>query len=163
MNAHKRTALITGASSGIGAEFARLLAARGYNCILTARRTERLQKLAAELREQHQVDVDVITADLSTADGAQGLHQEVSALGKPVDFLVNNAGFGVYGKVVEQDLIKLQQMMQLNMVSLTVLTQLFAKEMVGRGRGHILQVASVGITSPFFTDSAWSFMTSFDL
>ena len=144
----KRLAVITGASSGIGADFARILAKRGYDCVITARREDRLKALAAELEKDHGVSATVVAADLGAPDGAKRLYDAVSALGRPVSFLVNNAGFGVYGDFVKSDPARLAQMMQLNMISLTELTHLFAKDMVAHGEGRILQVASVGAFQP---------------
>lgn len=144
----KGLAVITGASSGIGAEFARVLAARGYDCVVTARRQSRLEELAAELERDHRVKIEVIAADLSTPEGADNLHRDVAALGRPVSFLVNNAGFGVYGDFIEMDSERLLQMMQLNMFSLTTLTHRFAKSMLDNGGGRVLQVASIGAFQP---------------
>lgn len=144
----KGLAVVTGASSGIGAELARGLARRGYDCVLTARREDRLRELAAELEKDHGVSATVFAADLASPDGAQKLHDAVVALDRPVTFLVNNAGFGVHGDFVQNDPARLAQMMQLNMVSLTELTHSFAKAMVERGEGRILQVASVGAFQP---------------
>lgn len=144
----KRLAVITGASSGIGADFARVLAERGYDCVITARRQDRLDALAARLEKDCGVSATVVVADLGTPGGAGVLYEAVRALGRPVTFLVNNAGFGVYGEFVEHDPARLAQMMQLNMISLTELTHLFAKDMVAQGEGRILQVASVGAFQP---------------
>ncbi|HHH30234.1 MAG TPA: SDR family oxidoreductase [Polyangiaceae bacterium] len=141
-------AVITGASSGIGAEFARGLAARGYDCVVTARREDRLRSLADELEAKYEVSVTVIAADLGTAGGAEQLYRRVQELDRPVTFLVNNAGFGLYGHFVRHEPAKLQQMVQLNMVSLTTLTHLFTRDMVALGRGRVLQVASVGAFQP---------------
>ena len=148
MAKQKQLAVVTGASSGIGADFARILAARGYDCVLTARRKDRLETLAAELEKDHGVSAIVIASDLGVAGSAAALHDAVGALGRPVTFLVNNAGFGLYGELVKHDAARLGQMMQLNMISLTELTHLFARDMVAQGEGRILQVASVGAFQP---------------
>lgn len=141
-------AVITGASSGIGAELARGLARRKYDCVLVARREDRLRELAAELEKDHGVKAAVIALDLGAPGSAAELHAQVSALGQPVGFLVNNAGFGIHGDFVDHDADRLAMMMQLNMVTLTELTHAFAKDMVAAGRGRILQVASVGAFQP---------------
>ncbi|MBX3271516.1 MAG: SDR family oxidoreductase [Sandaracinaceae bacterium] len=146
--AKRPLAVVTGASSGIGADFARVLAARGHDCVITARREDRLRALAAELEKDHGAHVTVIAADLGEPSGASRLADAVFALGRPVKFLVNNAGFGVHGDFVEQDPARLAQMMQLNMVSLTELTHRFSQHMVAHGGGKILQVASVGAFQP---------------
>ena len=142
------TALITGASSGIGASLARQLAARKLDCVLTARRTDRLEALAKELQTAHGVKTFVVTSDLGVGAGPESLIAEVAKQGVTVDVLVNNVGFGVHGKFVEQPPDRVRQMIELNLVSLTTLTQHYAKEMAGRGRGRILQVSSIGAFSP---------------
>jgi uncharacterized protein len=139
-----KTALITGASSGIGAALARQLAARKYDCVLTARRTDRLETLGKELQQAHGVRTYVVTSDLGVAGGSEKLIQSVAGLKLPIDVLVNNAGFGLYGNFVEMPVDRVQQMIALNLESLTMLTRYFAKEMVGRRQGRILQVSSVG-------------------
>ncbi len=141
-------AVITGASSGIGADFARVLAERGYDCVISARRVDRLEALAKELRDAHGVEVHVIASDLARAEGAEKLFRDVMALDRKVTFLVNNAGFGMYGDFVEQDPKRILDMIQLNMTSLTMLTRLFAAKMREQGEGRILQVASVGAFQP---------------
>lgn len=148
MSEERPLAVITGASSGIGAELARVLAERGYDCVISARRAQRLEELASELRDEHRAEVHVVAADLSTRGGARKLFDDVMALERPVDFLANNAGFGIYGKFAEQPVEKIEEMIQLNITSLTTLTRLFVAPMVERGRGRILQVASVGAFQP---------------
>lgn len=142
------TVLITGASSGIGAAIARELAGRKYDCVLTARRTDRLATLAKELEKDHGVKTHVVTSDLGSRDGAQQLIRSVADLGVTIDLLVNNAGFGVYGKLVDQPADRVMQMIELNLVSLTVLTHHYVKEMVGRKSGRVLQISSIGAYQP---------------
>ena len=145
-------ALITGASSGIGADFARELASRNHDVIITARRTDRLEALKAELEKAHRVRVDVVPANLGASDGVTALIAAVEALGRPVDVLVNNAGFGVHGPFWEHDAPRIDEMIALNMTSLTRLTHHFVRQMVPRGRGRVLQVSSVGAyqSSPYY-------------
>ncbi len=143
-----KTALITGASSGIGASLARQLAARKLDCVLTARRTDRLEALAKELQAAHGVRTLVVTSDLGTGSGPEKLIADVARAGFAVDVLINNAGFGVHGTFIEQPADRVRQMVELNLVSLTTLTQHYAKEMVSRGRGRILQVSSIGAFQP---------------
>ena len=143
-----RTALITGASSGIGAAIARNLAGRKYDCVLTARRTDRLQALASELEKAHGVRAHVIASDLGIPGGADRLAAAVAELGVAVDVLVNNAGFGVYGAFVDQPAERVSQMIELNLTSLTTLTRHYVKPMVERRRGRILQISSVGAYQP---------------
>ncbi len=144
----RELAVVTGASSGLGAEFARLLAGRGFDIVITARREDRLRTLREEITAAHPVKVEVVAADLGSATGADGLIAAVTALGRPVGVLVNNAGCGLHGPFVEHDGPRVDQMLQLNMVSLTRLTHHFARGMVARKRGRILQVASVGAYQP---------------
>jgi uncharacterized protein len=144
----RRTALITGASSGIGAAVARKMAARKHDCVLSARRTDRLETLAREIEAAHGVRAHVVPADLGERSGAEKLVQAVADLDVTVDVLVNNAGFGIYGKLVDTPAARVMQMVELNMVSVTTLTQHYAKEMVARKRGRILQVASIGAYQP---------------
>lgn len=141
-------ALVTGASSGIGADLARELAARGFPLVLVARRKDRLDALAAEITQKHSVRVEVIAQDLATPDAAESLGAALSARGCTVDILVNNAGYGMQGRFLDMDLANVERMFQLNVLTLTRLTQRFAREMVARGGGHILNVASAAAFLP---------------
>ena len=135
--------LITGASSGIGLELARCFAADKSNLILVARTTVALEALAAELRGRHQVEVHVITADLSQAGAAQFIFDEVKGRGIVVDVLVNNAGFGLHGGFAELPLGRQLEIIQVNVAALVALTRLFLPGMIERMRGGILNVGSV--------------------
>lgn len=137
-----KTALITGASSGIGEQMARQLAGVGCNLILVARRTERLDSLAGELAS---VTVDVITADLADPQAAQTVFEQTQASGRQVDILINNAGFGF-----QKPLLAVEQvgMVDVNVRSLLSLTQLFAAPMAQRGQGWVLNVSSVSAWFP---------------
>ena len=126
------TALITGASSGIGAELARLHAARGGDLVLVARREEALNALKQELVAEYGVSVSIIVADLSEAEAAEKVFAATEEAGSQVDILINNAGIGGHGKFHERDLAKEQAMMQLNMISLVNLTHLYMRPMVSR-------------------------------
>ncbi|HEY9103740.1 SDR family oxidoreductase [Chitinimonas sp.] len=137
-------ALVTGASSGFGMDFAGALAERGANLVLVARRREPMEALAARLRSDHGVKVEVIGMDLARPGVGLELKQLLSERDIAVDVLINNAGYGVYGDFVEQALDRTLDMLQLNMLSLTELTHAFAADMVSRGSGHILLVASLG-------------------
>ena len=136
------TALITGASSGLGKEFARYHAAKGGDVVLTARREEALEALKVELEAKHGIAAHVIALDLSEAGAAETLYNAVKTLGVEIDVLINNAGFGGYGHFVERDLAAHQAMIALNVSALVDLTHRIAKDMVGRGRGKILNVGS---------------------
>jgi hypothetical protein len=140
--------LVTGASTGIGLELARISAKRGRDVILTARSEERLARLARSLREDHGVEAEVLPLDLSVPDSPAALFGEVSRRGLEVDVLVNNAGFGGHGPFHQSSLEDQLEMLRLNVVSLTHLTRLFLPTMVGRGRGRILNVASTAGLQP---------------
>lgn len=146
-NDKREIALITGASSGIGTEFARQLAARGYDLVLTARREDRLQALKTELVATGR-RVEVIPEDLGAPGGAESLIRRVEALGWPITFLANNAGFGLHGKFVDHSPERVAPMIQLNIVAVTTLTWHFARSMSSRGHGRILQVGSIGAYQP---------------
>lgn len=140
--------LVTGASSGIGTAFAHELASRGASIVLTARRQDRLDELAKTLREKHQVEVDVIALDLGKPEAPLALYEATEGRGKPIDFLINNAGFGTKRPHVENPWEKIREEMQLNLVSLTELTRRFTERMVQRKTGYVLNVASVGAYLP---------------
>ena len=129
-------AVVTGASSGIGRDIARCLAARGVELVLVARRESRLAELAAELP----VPVETVPCDLSDPDACVELHRRICA--KPVDILVNDAGLGVFGPFDETDLGRELGLIEVNIRALHILTKLFYRDFVERGSGHILNVAS---------------------
>lgn len=137
-------ALVTGASSGFGVDFAHLLAERGANLVLAARSVEPMERLAAELQARHGVRTHVIGMDLARPGIGIELRDRLARAGIAVDILINNAGYGVYGDFLSQPVARTLDMMQLNMSSLTELTHAFAEGMVSRGSGKILLVASIG-------------------
>ncbi|MEC8024256.1 MAG: SDR family oxidoreductase [Myxococcota bacterium] len=138
-----RWALITGASSGLGRDFAAILAKQGCNLVLTARRERRLNDLAERLQQPFDIEVKVIPADLSTLDACEVLFDTTEKVGLPVDILINNAGFGTHAKFIETEWSRVNQQLQLNMVSLTRMTWLWGQQMAVRGEGWIMNVASV--------------------
>ncbi|MFE8072624.1 SDR family oxidoreductase [Marinobacteraceae bacterium S3BR75-40.1] len=140
------TALITGASMGIGEEIARSLASRTNHLILVARSEDKLKKLAERLGSEFGVQTTVIAMDLAAEGAAAKLYEQVAD--QPIDILVNNAGFGFKGAFLDLDLAGQQAMMHLNMVTLTEMCHLFGKAMVERGHGRILNVASVAAFQP---------------
>jgi short-subunit dehydrogenase len=140
MSKSARTALITGASSGIGEAFARSLASRGYAVTITARRGGRLRSLADELREAHGVDVHEIVADLETPDGRSLVARSIEQA--PIDLLVNNAGFGLYTPVASTAQDALEAMVQVNVLGVLQLTRAALPAMVERKAGAIINVAS---------------------
>ena len=138
-----KTALVTGASEGIGAEFVKILASLGYDLILVARSEDKLNQLADRLRNEFEVNSAVIVADLSKANAAQDLFQNVEEIGAKVDFLINNAGLLQNGFFTKLSLEKQEAMISVNIMALTSLTHLFANKMALQGSGHILNVASL--------------------
>ena len=137
------TALVTGASDGIGKEFSNVLAERGYNLILVARRKKRLEDLANRLIKGFGINCSTISHDLAKPEAARELYDSVSEMGLSVDFLVNNAGLLQNGFFKDVDLTKQENMMMVNMINLTVLTHLYANDMAARRSGYILNVASL--------------------
>ncbi len=156
-------ALVTGASSGLGADFARQLAAHGCNLVLVARREERLQALKTELTTQHPVTIHVIAMDLGTPDAPQQLYDHIKQEGLSIDILINNAGFGAYGRFNEIPAEQERSMLQLDIVTLVALTRLFGDNMLNRKRGYILQVASLGAYQPTPTMATYCAAKSFVL
>jgi hypothetical protein len=156
-------ALVTGASSGIGTEFARQSADRGMNVILVARREERLQRVKAELESTYGVEASVISMDLADLDAARQLYERVTAEGYKVHVLINNAGFGLHGTIEEIPLEKMQTMLQLDVVTVASLTKLFVREMIKRDAGYILQIASIGAYQPSPEYATYSAAKSFVL
>lgn len=136
------TALVTGASSGIGAELARYHAAKGGDLVLVARSEGKLNALKSELESAHCIKATVIAADLAQPDSAEKIFGATESAGIQIDILINNAGFGGHGKFHERDLAKDQAMMQVNMGALVNLTHHYLKGMVERNSGKILHVAS---------------------
>jgi hypothetical protein len=142
------TALITGASSGIGEAFARELAARKTDLVLVARSQDKLEKLATELEKQHQIQTEVIVQDLTETATGKLLYDAVAAKGLIIDLLINNAGFGDYGNFCDRELEKQIAMIQLNVTVLTELTGLFLPQMRQRGKGGIINVSSIAGFQP---------------
>lgn len=143
-----QTALITGASGGIGSDMTRYFAKDGYDLVLVARSESSMIQLAHELEKQYGIQVTVIAKDLSQPSAPDELFEAVQLKGIHVDVLINNAGYGNFGLFHETDLQKELDMLQLNIVTLTHLTKLFAREMVKKRRGRILNVASTAAFQP---------------
>jgi short-subunit dehydrogenase len=140
--------LITGASSGIGADLARVVAREGHDLVLVARSRDRMDELARELRESTGAVARVLPIDLSVPGAAGTLKEQVTRERLAVDVLVNNAGFGMRGPFIELDPARQLEMIQVNLVALTELTRLFVPDMVRRGAGRILNVASTAAFQP---------------
>lgn len=145
---HKTLALITGASSGIGLELARIHAANGGDLVIIARSHDKLLELKRELERQHGVTVTVIAKDLTHPDAPREVYEAVAAAGLSVDLLINNAGFGGRGKLHERAWEDDLAMIQLNIVALTALTRFFLPDFVARGSGRVLNVSSTASLMP---------------
>ncbi len=142
------TALITGASGGIGECFAQKLAAKNTNLIIVARSEDKLNALAQELQQQYKINVEVIVKDLTEASAAREVFDATQAKGLTVDLLINNAGFGDYGEFAQSDGDRQIQMIQLNNVVLVDLTHKFLPQMRERGSGSIINVSSIAAYQP---------------
>jgi uncharacterized protein len=158
-----RNALVTGASSGLGVDFARELARRGAGLALVARREDRLRALARELADAHGADVRVVALDLNDADAPDRLLADTQARGRPVDVLVNNAGFGLYGPFSELAWERERAMLELDVIVPVHLTKLFLPGMLERRRGWILNIASIGAYQPSPLYASYSAAKSFVL
>ena len=145
---NRKTAVITGASSGIGLELARMFAADGYDLIVTARRLERLQQLADELGKAHGTVVRIIQMDMAQPYAGQALWKTISALTPDIEVLVNNAGVGDSGDFAGEEPEVIERMIHLNISTLTSLTRHALPQMIARGHGRILNVASLAGFQP---------------
>ena len=142
------TALVTGASSGIGAAIARELASRGHAVALVARREERLQSLATELESDYGVSAEGITCDLAEASEREWLADVLRSRSRAIEILVNNAGFGLQADFATSPRERVVGMVQVNVEAVVDLTSLFLTPMVERGRGSVINIASVGAFQP---------------
>lgn len=143
-----KNVLLTGASTGIGYELAHLFAKKKHNLILIARNKTKLEEIAESFQSKYGITVTVLVKDLSKPNAAQEIFDEVEEKGIEVDILVNNAGVGHCGLFHQIDILKDIEMIQLNILALTILTKLFSKQMVQRRKGKILNVASTGAYQP---------------
>jgi len=158
-----KTALVTGASSGLGVDFAKCLAEKGTNLVLVARRTDRLETVKADIVNQYGVEVTNISSDLSLPDSPQKLYDQLKAQNKPIDILINNAGLGLYGSFLEIEWAKERQMLEIDILALVHMTKLFVPDMIARGYGYVLQVASIGAFQPSPLYASYSAAKSFVL
>lgn len=148
MEKKNQYALLTGGTSGIGYELAKLFAADGYNLILVARTQEDLARVAAELMDAHDVDVRTIAKDLFYPGNAIELTDEITEMGIEISILVNDAGQGQYGPFIDNDINRQLDIIHLNIESLVILTHFYLKEMVGKASGRILNLASIASKTP---------------
>lgn len=157
------TALVTGASSGIGVELARELARRGHGVTLVARREELLQELAAELRQDHGVRAEVLVCDLVDPEQRDALPGRVEALGLEVDILINNAGYGSAGNFIDLDPAREADMVRLNCEAVVALTGVYAPQLARRRDGAILIVASMAGMQPIPRQATYAATKAFAL
>ncbi|MDZ7688480.1 MAG: SDR family oxidoreductase [Halobacteriales archaeon] len=157
------TALITGASSGIGAELAKLFAADGDDLVLVARREDRLQELADTMEDRHGITATVVPMDLTEPDAARKLFEEVEDEGIEVHTLVNNAGFTTFGRFDTTEIESEVKMIDLNITAVTRLTKAFVQPMVERGDGEILNTSSMAGIAPTPTQSVYAATKSYIL
>ncbi|MHB1676630.1 MAG: SDR family NAD(P)-dependent oxidoreductase [Sulfuriferula sp.] len=143
-----KTVLITGASSGIGLEFAQVFASHRYNLVLVARNKARLQDLAAQIKRDFSVTVEIIVKDLTNPSAAQEIFNDTLALGLQIDVLINNAGVGLGGKFTDNSLSDELNLIQLNVVAMATLCHLFGGAMAKRHAGRILNVSSIAAFLP---------------
>ena len=148
MKKQKGTALVTGASSGIGLELANCLARGGYDLVLVARNREKLKQVANTLSNRYDVRVSILVKDLSRPLAPQKIFEELQRAEVQIDVLVNNAGLGIYGLFAEDDVDQMLSVMQVNVNALTHLARLFLPSMLERGRGRVLNVASTAAFQP---------------
>jgi len=144
----KKTVLITGATSGIGRDFAHIFAEQGFNLFIVSRSKSKLSDVKEEIENTCKVKVETMAIDLSNRSAAQEIFDKISQSNQKIDILINNAGFGVQGEHTELELLKIDQMLSLNTITLTHLCSLFGKEMKKRKSGYILNVASTGAYGP---------------
>ena len=163
MDFRNRTALITGASSGIGAAFARELAAKGVNLVLVARRLDRLNQLSTELSQKHGVKVAVVNLDLTADSSVPKLKTKVDELGLKVDLLINNAGFATSGDFEKEDLPQALNQIDLNVKALVALTHAFIPEMLSRKHCAVINVASTAAFQPVPTMAVYGATKAFVL
>jgi len=165
MTTTQKYALVTGATSGIGHELAKLFAEAKYNLVIVARNTEALERVAAELKSAYQVDVVTIEKDLFKRESPFEVHEEVKRRGIRVDVLVNDAGQGQYGEFAETDINREIDIIQLNVIAYVVLSKLFLQDMLAKGEGKILNVSSIGAEVPGPLQAVYhatkAFVTSF--
>ena len=159
----KKTILITGASSGIGLEMAKILASKNYNLILVARNLDRLKSIKDDLEAKYSSKVKIVRKDLSLSGNAEALYHEIKKEKLEVEYLINNAGIGNYGNFIETSLQEELNMIELNIASVVVLTKLFSQDMVKKGSGNIMNIASLLSFLPFPYYSVYSATKSFVL
>jgi uncharacterized protein len=162
-NWRSRWALVTGASAGIGVALAKELAAAGVNLVLTARRLDRLEQLAANLAQTHSIRTEVFSADLAEPDAPQKIRAFTDQNGLAIELLINNAGFGQYGELGQVQPQRLLDMVQVNCSAVVYLTRLYLPDMIERHRGDVLILASTAAFQAVPYISTYAATKAFDL
>lgn len=158
-----KLALVTGASSGLGREFAYALAEQGYNLVISARRRDRLMTLRGEIQDRYGRECQLVMADLATSDGVRNLIAACDVMPQPIDTLISNAGWGQYGNFLEQTPTQIEDLLSVNVVAATLLIRHFAGTMAARGTGRILHVASYAGLQPLPRYSVYSGSKSYGI
>lgn len=162
-NLRDQWALVTGASSGLGVDFADILAGKGCHLVISARREEQLLTVKQQIEKKHDVTVEVMPMDLSVPGAPQALYDAIKQKGIEIEVLINNAGFGAYGHFKDIPWEREQQMLNLNIVNLVHFMKLYLKDMLKRDSGYILNVASIGAYQPTPTYASYSASKSYVL
>ena len=163
MNSKKETVLITGATSGIGYDFATIFAGKGYDLFLASRNREKLDEIKVRFEKQYGISVMIMPMDLSKVKSAKNVYEETLNQNAEINVLINNAGFGIQGEHINLEMSKVQAMIQLNITALTELCTLFGKDMKKRRKGYILNVASTAAYQPVPYLAAYSAAKSYVL
>jgi short-subunit dehydrogenase len=163
MKAKKETVLITGATSGIGYDFATIFAEKGYNLFLASRNQKKLDDIKVGFEKQYDISVMIMPIDLSERKSAQNVYEETLNQNVEINVLINNAGFGIQGEHIDLEINKVQAMIQLNITTLTELCTRFGKDMKKRREGYILNVASTAAYQPVPYLAAYSATKSYVL
>lgn len=158
-----KTALVTGASSGLGREFAYALAEQGYNLVISARRRDRLMTLRGEIQDRYGRECQLVMADLATSEGVRNLIAACDAMPQPINTLISNAGWGQYGNFLEQTSTQIEDLLSVNVIAATLLIRHFAGKMAARGEGRILHVASYAGLQPLPRYSVYSGSKSYGI
>lgn len=163
MKAKKETVLITGATSGIGYDFATIFAEKGYDLFLASRNIEKLDDIKVSFEKQYDISVMIMPIDLSKVKSAKTVYEKTLNQNAEINVLINNAGFGIQGEHIDLEMSKVQAMIQLNITALTELCALFGKDMKKRRKGYILNVASTAAYQPVPYLAAYSATKSYVL
>ena len=156
----KKTAIITGATSGIGASFAKILASKGYNLIITGRRKEKIQNLANELSKKYDIKIEVIIAELSNENDIKNFINQISKI-KNIDILINNAGYSIYKNYSDTTISEIEKIVSVQILTVIKTISAVLPKMIHQGSGDIINVSSMGAILPIKKDSVYCGTKSF--